>query len=73
MLHQLFDSVKSKTVMIISHRLSTVTLVDRIIMLAHGRVVEQGSHDELMRSGGQYAKLFSMQAEPRPQGLRDES
>jgi ATP-binding cassette subfamily B protein len=72
-LHQLFDSVKSKTVMIISHRLSTVTLVDRIIMLAHGRVVEQGSHDELMRSGGQYAELFSMQAEPGPQGLRDES
>ncbi|MBT3296675.1 MAG: ABC transporter ATP-binding protein [Verrucomicrobia bacterium] len=57
-LHQLFDSVKGKTVMIISHRLTTVTMVDRIIVMERGRVVEQGSHAELLARGGRYAALF---------------
>jgi len=58
-LHQLFESVKDKTVVIVSHRLSTVTMVDRIIVMEQGRVVEQGSHAELMAQGGRYPALFA--------------
>lgn len=46
----------------ISHRLSTVRTADAIAVLAGGRVVELGSHEELMRAGGRYAELFTMQA-----------
>jgi len=46
-------------VVIVSHRLSTVTMVDRIIVMEQGRVVEQGSHAELMAQGGRYPALFA--------------
>jgi ATP-binding cassette subfamily B protein len=48
---------------IISHRFSTVRIADRIIVLASGAVVEEGSHDELLAKGGLYAELFALQAE----------
>lgn len=51
------------TVVLISHRLSTVRQADRIVVLDGGRVVEQGDHDELMDLGGLYARLFAAQAE----------
>ena len=51
-----------RTVFIIAHRLSTVRAADRIITLEHGRIVEDGSHDELLRSDGRYAKLHYLQA-----------
>jgi len=60
-LHQLFDTVKNKTVMIISHRLTTVTMVDRIIVMDQGRIIEQGTHNQLIQQNGHYAELFSMQ------------
>jgi len=47
---------------LISHRFSTVRLADRIVVLAEGRISEDGSHDQLVASGGQYARLFEMQA-----------
>jgi subfamily B ATP-binding cassette protein HlyB/CyaB len=52
---------KGRTVFIIAHRLSTVRTVDRIITLDRGRVVEDGTHDELIRTGGRYATLWRLQ------------
>jgi ATP-binding cassette, subfamily B, bacterial len=52
-----------RTAIMISHRLSTVRTADAIAVLAGGRVVELGSHDELMSAGGRYAELFTMQAQ----------
>ncbi len=51
-----------RTVFIVAHRLSTVRGADRIITIERGRIVEDGSHDELMRSNGRYAKLHFLQA-----------
>jgi ATP-binding cassette subfamily B protein len=62
----LFDSVrelyKDKTVLLISHRFSTVRTADRIVVLDGGAIVEHGSHTELMARNGLYAELFSIQA-----------
>ncbi len=58
-------------VVLISHRLSTVRLADRIVLLDGGRIVESGTHDELMKDDGRYAKLFTTQAERFNQGFDD--
>ena len=50
--------MKGRTTIIIAHRLSTVRKVDRIIVLDHGKIIEEGSHDELMAKGGFYATLY---------------
>ena len=59
--------VRGRTVLIIAHRLSTVRSADRILTLEKGRLVEDGSHDELIAKGGRYANLHRIQA-----GLHDE-
>ena len=51
-----------RTVVVIAHRLSTVRNSDRIITIERGRIVEDGTHDELIRSNGRYAKLHYLQA-----------
>lgn len=53
---------KDKTVIIISHRFSTVRNADMIYVIDNGKIVEQGSHQELMKKGGQYYNLFTLQA-----------
>jgi subfamily B ATP-binding cassette protein HlyB/CyaB len=54
--------VKGRTVFVIAHRLSAVRRTDRIITIDRGRLVEQGSHEELLSSGGRYASLYRLQA-----------
>ena len=64
--YQLFlrfrELAKGKTALLISHRLSTVRMADRILVLEDGRIVEEGSHAELVARRGRYAALYEMQA-----------
>jgi ATP-binding cassette, subfamily B, bacterial len=64
--YDLFERLRSltrgRTAVYISHRFSTVRRADRIVFLEHGRLVEEGTHAELMKLNGRYARLFRMQA-----------
>lgn len=57
------EASDNKTVIFISHRLSTTVHADRIYVMEKGRIIESGSHDELMKKGGTYAYMFNLQAE----------
>lgn len=59
----IFDHYKNKTALIVSHRFSTVRRADRIIVLDEGKIIEEGTHKELMKEKGLYYDLFSKQAE----------
>ena len=59
----MMNSAYNKTVIFISHRLSTTRMADRIYMMENGEVIEEGSHDQLMQLNGKYAEMFNMQAE----------
>ena len=52
-----------RTTIVIAHRLATVRAADRIIVMNEGRIVEEGNHDSLARTGGLYARLARMQFE----------
>jgi ATP-binding cassette subfamily B multidrug efflux pump len=54
--------MERRTVIAIAHRLSTIAQMDRLVVLDHGRIVEQGSHDELLRRDGHYAALWRRQS-----------
>ena len=64
--HELFGRIRAmargRTVLLISHRFSSVRSADRIFVLRGGRLIERGTHEELLAAGGQYAELFTMQA-----------
>jgi ABC-type multidrug transport system fused ATPase/permease subunit len=59
---RVLEATRRATTILISHRFSTVRQADRICVLEEGRVVEMGSHDELMAKGGRYRTLFELQA-----------
>ena len=62
MFEALLKASEGKTVMFISHRLSFATKVDQIIVMEKGKIVEAGTHEELIKNNGQYANLFNVQA-----------
>ena len=62
MYENLIKATKNKTVLYISHRLSSAVLSDNIFVLKGGTVIESGTHSELMESGGDYCNMFTLQA-----------
>ncbi|CAM5506287.1 Vitamin B12 import ATP-binding protein BtuD [Streptomyces alboniger] len=72
---QVFDCLAryhgDRSVVLISHRLSTVRRANRIVFLHDGRITENGSHDELIGQGGRYAQMFAIQAERFQRGYDD--
>ncbi|MBD5145930.1 MAG: ABC transporter ATP-binding protein [Ruminococcus sp.] len=60
--HSMLTAAENKSVVFISHRLSTTRIADRIYMLENGRIIEEGGHSELLESGGKYAEMWKVQA-----------
>lgn len=64
---KLFDTIykvcKGKTLILVSHRLSCVKDVERILVMEKGKIIESGSHNELLRLGGKYAQMYKIQGE----------
>ena len=60
-----------RTSFVIAHRLSTVLAADMIVVLDRGRVIEQGTHSELLELGGMYASLYELQFRGREPEVRD--
>lgn len=60
--HSMLEATENKTVIFISHRLSTTRLADRIIMLENGQIAEQGTHEQLLLLNGKYAAMWKAQA-----------
>jgi ATP-binding cassette subfamily B protein len=70
--------MRDRTAIVIAHRLSTVKHADRIIVMDHGRIIEEGTHGELLARGGHYAELYNtyfrhQELDYRPPDLDDES
>jgi ATP-binding cassette, subfamily B, bacterial len=68
---RLIEATRGCTTVLISHRFSTVRHADRIVVIERGEVVEEGSHDELMTTGGRYKTMFDLQAARFAEGLDD--
>lgn len=60
-MRQFLVNIKNRSIIIVSHRLSSALFVDRIIVMENGRIIEQGVHSELIKRNGKYAYLFNLQ------------
>lgn len=72
MYNNMMQVSEGKTVFFISHRLSSARIADRIYFLENGTILETGTHEELMKAGGQYAKMFSLQAQNYQEHILEE-
>ena len=71
-MYQRYDQMtRSHTSVYISHRLASTRFCDRIIYLKNGRIAESGTHEELLRAGGGYARLYEMQSKYYREGTVD--
>ncbi len=74
--HKMFENMiratEGRSVIFISHRLSSAVLADRVCMMEEGRIIEEGTHRELMERNGKYAEMFRLQAQNYAGGERDE-
>lgn len=61
--NQMYHLSEGRSLITISHRLSNTTLADRILVIGDGHIVEEGSHDTLLKQNGMYAHLFHLQAD----------
>jgi ABC-type transport system involved in Fe-S cluster assembly fused permease/ATPase subunit len=59
---------ESRTTLVIAHRLSTVVHADQILVMDHGRIVERGTHAELLARGGAYASMWEIQSREQAKG-----
>ena len=66
----ILNYAEGRTIIFISHRLSTTRVADRIFYMENGEIVESGSHEGLMAKGGKYAYMFNLQAEEYIKGQR---
>jgi ABC-type multidrug transport system fused ATPase/permease subunit len=64
LLESVMHMLEGRTAIVVSHRFSTVQAADRIVVLADGRLVESGTHFELVRANGAYASLFALHNNP---------
>jgi ATP-binding cassette subfamily B protein len=62
--HALSELMRGRTALVIAHRLSTIREVDRILVMHRGRLVESGTHEQLLGAGGLYSKLYRLQFAP---------
>ncbi len=67
------EIIRERSAVIISHRFSTVQMADRIYVIEQGRIIEHGSHADLMALNGRYAEMFSAQADPYISGCGREN
>ena len=63
MFENMLAACEGRTLIFISHRLSSAVLADRVVLMEGGRIIESGSHSELMAQNGRYAEMFRKQAE----------
>ena len=56
------ELMKGRTTLVIAHRLSTIAALDRIVVLKNGKIVEQGTHEKLLKNSGEYSKLWNKQS-----------